>query len=332
MVFCIKHRPFLVLIFSSLLLSAVSAAPTLLTLIIPTGSLSSRQQPDVRSAAYGRDECPSKGTIIGKLIMYNILGLLSVLLIGHRKISRRIWCTKGPYGDPQTTIDWGLMGMYLSLGWNIGFTYLSAVVTRPPGTDDRVWEYFQLWAIQPRATPLIALLGYARGYTGAALSAFVVDAILCIVAVQFQGSVLIMEGKFESDTGSWPIYRVGAVMAIVPLVLCVILGLGFLLILCCGGVCLVFGHALLCCCRLCPGEREDVKTDNSFEWETKEYGWYTLYMLFQLIMYIGRWMMWSGFPPELYCPTMSGRIDLIWGLGPFGEQLAVSLFNVVFGG
>jgi len=44
---------------------------------------------------------------------------------------------------------------------------------------------------------------------------------------------------------------------------------------------------------------------------------------------VGRWMMWSGIPTELYCFVMEERVSLIWGLGPFGIELVLLVVDFI---
>jgi len=173
------------------------------------------------------------------------------------------------------------------------------------------------------------LLGYFRGWTGNAFTLLIVDSVLSLIAIQFQGSAAIMSGEFSGEGGNWPVYRIGAVVAVVPLIFFVLVGLVMVVFVILGGAC----YACLMVVNLtawCCGVKSE-SGPSTMPWSSKDYGWYTGYLVLFVIMQVGRWMMWSDFPSELYCPTMSQRVDFIWGLGPFGMQLvmlAVSLLGV----
>lgn len=266
------------------------------------------------------NDCTTHKTIIRKLILWNLFAFLAVLFLGNRRFG--CW---GPLQNPSDahTIDFDTMSLIFKLGGEIAKTYGQAAITRP--ADAQIWKYFQLWAVRPRATPLIMFLGYRRGWTGAALYSFIVDTVVCLIAVQFVGTASMVSGDFEADKGSWPTYRIGAVISIVPLIFFVIVGLAMFIFIVGTAMCLPC-MVCLACCKLFQrgGEREPLTMD----WETKDYyTWYSGYVALFITMYVGRWMMWSGIPLELWCPVMAGRVDTLMGLGPFAIQIGMIVMD-----
>ncbi|KAF2463493.1 uncharacterized protein BDR25DRAFT_347243 [Lindgomyces ingoldianus] len=259
------------------------------------------------------NDCTTHKTIIKKLILFNLEAFLAVLFGGNRRLG---YCGRKRYPGDNYTIDFNIFTLIFKLGGLIATTYGLAVITRPPGGDARIWDFFQLWAIRPRATPFISLLGYHRGWTGAAFYSFVVDSIICLIAAQFVGTATMVSGDFAMDKGNWPSYRVGAVIALIPLIFFVIVGLAMAVFLGAVAVCCGPCFACLACCRVFEhGQRENEPW--TMPWETKDFLWYT------------GWMMWSGMPLELWCPIMANRVDLMMGLSPFAIQIGMMLIDSI---
>jgi hypothetical protein len=102
---------------------------------------------------------------------------------------------------------------------------------------------------------------------------------------------------------SWPAYRIGAIISLVPLIFFVIIGSVMLVFVGECAFCFLSATACIACCRACGiGRGHDEEDAKGMPWETKEYGWDTGYVLLFIIMYVGKWMMWSGMPLELWCP------------------------------
>jgi hypothetical protein len=274
-------------------------------------------------------DCPTRHFVVGRLLLFNAMAFLGTLLVSNRTISRKFRLSHRRVVDPKGTIDFGFLGLMAKLAANLAFVYLTAALTRPENSKDFVWDYFMLWAMRPRATPFIAALGYSRKWTGQAISSFVTDIVICIIAIRFPGSTMVLGGDFEDNKGSWPPYRIGALIAIIPLVLLAIFGLILLSFLIPATVCAIIGQACLLLCKLCTRGRDNEDEDSGvmpWDW-SEDWGWYTGYLLLFIVMYIGRWMLWSGIPPELYCPIWSVKVDLIGALGPFGIQILMNLMD-----
>lgn len=278
------------------------------------------------SIASRQSDCTTHNAIITDLIKFNAWAFLAVLVGGNRRLLNCWLCRKHP-PNYKETVDWSFLGLLGKLGSEIGKTYGLAVLTRAPGSDPQIWKFFQLWAIRPRATPFIAILGYSRGWTGAGFNSFIVDSILCLIAAQFMGTASMVSGDFEADKGSWPIYRIGAMISLVPLIFFILVGFAMLVFVGGCACCAISVYTCLACCKLCGHGGRNEQDGGAMEWKSSNYGWYTGYIVIFIIMYVGRWMMWSGMPLELWCPVMGNRVGVMMGLSPFAVQLIVLLLD-----
>jgi hypothetical protein len=305
------------------------------------------------------DACPIYHTQVQHMPLYNVMAFIACLLFGNSALVVRALNNLGVWNTPDApsnslTSRKGIMKVSMlaftaSLAWQVGMTYFTAHLSQNGDGNNAaaVFRYFELWALRPRATPFIMILGFVHtGWLWKAWTSVVIDWLVCALGANVAATLVVAKGNpsANADYGDiegalaalqqpigWPAWRVGALITLILTILFV-LGILPLLFIVLGGQCLT-------CCELCVQMRrlcfccpdEELRGFGETEWSWEGFaGTWWMATLIWLAMYIGRWMLWAGLPDELQrvlCPGEVKKVDLIWSLGPYAVQPLMTILG-----
>ena len=229
--------------------------------------------------------------------------------------------------EKTTGIKIGFIAIFWTLLLDLSKPIILALLSRRAGYRVDLLMTIFLWSVRPRSAALAGILGFFHTeFMENALSKMVCDLVFSVAAGSFALIVAVFPNRTRNPhkPDIYRIYRVGGILMLIP---ACIISLAMLM-------------AALDSCKLVRVVKYPFregytklrnlrkKKDEKIPEKTVDYeifkGYYYMFLLLSIILFVGSWMVWSTFlkmAGDLYCPASLKEVAIVLFTFPIIENV-----------